>query len=99
VFRARTTELAKLFCAPNLGNVVLVVECLDSAANVGAEAVLFVPEWTLLVKKVQAIVGEVVGCTSEVIDGRLDFCVESFESSIGGAGIVNDGFRGDLEER
>lgn len=38
------------------------------------------------------IVGEVVGCMSEVIDGWFDFCVELFESSIGGVGIVNDGF-------
>ena len=92
----RAFKLAQLACAPDLWDVFFIVERLDSTANVGTEAVLLVPERTLFIKKIESIMGKVIGRAGQVFDSRSDFCVESFECSVGGAGVVDNGLGGDL---
>lgn len=90
-------ELGELADLPDVGDVVFVVEGLDGASYVAAEAILVVPKGTGLVEEVEAVVGEEVGGLGEVIDGGLDAGVELVEGGVGDAGIVDNGLGGDLQ--
>lgn len=97
VLGARALELAEFLGAPGLGDVLLVVQSLYGASDVAAHAILVVPKGAALVEEVQSVVGEEIGRSGEVVDGRLDFCVEVVESGVGDAGIANDGIWLNLE--
>jgi hypothetical protein len=52
----RALELAKRVCAPDLGDVFLVVQRFNCTSNVSTHAIFVIPERTLLVEEVYSVV-------------------------------------------
>lgn len=92
VLRSGAFQLPQLRGPPDLGDILLVIERLDGAANVGAHATLIVPEGTRLVEEIESVVGEEVGGLGQVVEGWLDLRIQAVESSVGCTCILDNGF-------
>lgn len=95
---ARTLELAQRVGAPDLRDILLVVQGLDGASDISAHSIFVVPKGTLLVEEVYSVVGEEVGVVGEVVDGGFDSSIELVEGRKRGAGIADNRFGRDLLE-
>jgi hypothetical protein len=56
VLGTRALEFAESMRAPDLGDILFVIQSLDRASDVTAHAILVIPEGTLLVEEVNSVV-------------------------------------------